>query len=158
MAFEEDAQGFLLQVTTPNWPDPSTAETFAPLGCQLDDNTYLSQSFTGLTLSAETFAAAAPALEASRLCSTGTPSCANGTAGHLLDYTCTSEQTRGAAWGILDTAFAGTPTTGTPSQAVALETVGGTPVRLFSHAKDDTVPPWLWVAAGLGVDLGVANW
>jgi len=36
--------------------------------------------------------------------------------------------------------------------------VGGNTVTLFSHAKDDEVPPWLLVASGLGVDLGVANW
>jgi hypothetical protein len=48
------------------------------LGCQLDDNTVLSQHFMGFTFSADTFQAMAPALEAARLCSTGTASCSNG--------------------------------------------------------------------------------
>jgi len=198
MCFKEGGTGYWLQVTTPNWPDPSTKATFAPLGCQLDNNTFLGQSFmgkgrsthtrtclrvlvhcearllsgclrsivhaispplldllnfyfsssfflcsgflpsssaylflfflslslsTGLTLSSSELQRAAPVLETARLCSTGTTSCANGTAGHLTDYACTSTQTRDASWSILDTVFAGTSTTGMASQSIELATV-----------------------------------
>jgi hypothetical protein len=78
---------------------------------------------SGLTLSASELQRAAPVLQTARLCSTGTTSCANGTAGHLTDYTCTSAQTRDAEWSILDTVFAGTSTTGMSSQSMELTTV-----------------------------------
>ena len=214
LAFEKDATGFLLQATTPNWPDPSQGSSYAPLGCQLDDNTVFSQSFMGLTMGAEDFKDLAPVLNASRLCSTGSLSCRNGSAGHMMyGYNCTSEQTRGAAWSILDEAFSGASTTGlhsvyldvplgggssssssssggggggaaekekskkkevaTARRTPRLATPGavrdrattesdssssGSVVTVLSHAQEDAVPPWLLVAALLGVDLGVANW
>ena len=54
----KDGLGFHLQATTPNYPDPSLGGNggVAPaLGCQLEDNVKYSQSFFGLSLSADTF-------------------------------------------------------------------------------------------------------
>jgi hypothetical protein len=60
MCFEENSTGYWLQVTTPNWPDPSTKDKFAPLGCQLDNNTFLGQSFMGNECTGHTYAHTQP--------------------------------------------------------------------------------------------------
>lgn len=117
LAFRRNLSGFHLQATTPNYPDPSLkANEGEPvrLGCQLNDETALAQSFLGLTLSANDGlgggnafnGALAPTLKAAWLCSTGSASCVNGTAGHVHDWSCTSEHTRGLEWSILNEAFA----------------------------------------------------
>lgn len=62
LSFRDGEAGFLLQATTPNWPDPTTKHVFAPLGCQLDNNTILSQHFMAVTMDAAGFRAAAPLL------------------------------------------------------------------------------------------------
>lgn len=139
MAYEKDGTGFFLLGTTPNWPDPSQKSTYTPLGCQLEDNTYVSQSFMGLTLDSSTFSDIAPAIEAARVCSTGTVSCRNGSAGHMIDFNCSSEQTRGQDWSILDTAFAGTSSSGLHSQGLAITTSGGVDVKFISHSAQDEV-------------------
>jgi hypothetical protein len=118
LAFQKDGTGFHLHATTPNFPDPSlngsVGITSPRLGCQFEDNVKYSQSFFGVSLSAGVFRhtfrdVLAPALAQARLCSTGTNSCARGDprAGHLRDWNCTSEHTRGAPWSILDVAFNG---------------------------------------------------
>jgi len=158
LAYEESGTGFFLQGTTPNWPDPSQKSTYTPLGCQLDSNTDLSQSFLGLTLDADTFSEMAPYIEAARLCSTGTTSCRNGSAGHMIDFNCTSEQTRAEDWSILDTAFSGTSTSDMHSSTYSGTTSGGVDFKLIAKAEADAIPPWLLVASELGVDLGVSSW
>ena len=157
-AFEEGSLGFFLQGTTPNWPDPSQGDTFAPLGCQLDNNVYLSQSFLGVTLASDDFTTIAPVLEKARLCSSGSLSCRNGSSGHMVDFNCTSEATRGEDWSILNTAFAATSTMDMPSEGLNITAPGGSTLRLFSHSAAYENPPWLLVANDLGVDLGVASW
>lgn len=159
MAYEKNGQGFFLQGTTPNWPDPSQKSTYAPLGCQLDNNVYLSQSFMGLTLNSDTFTDMAPYIQAARVCSTGTISCAGSdAAGHVIDYNCTSEQTRNESWSILDTAFAGTSNSKINSKSEVFKTSGGVQFTFTAHSSADDVPPWLIVANELGVDLGVSSW
>lgn len=43
LAFTKGDTGFLLQASTPQYPDPSLGATFVPLGCSLDDNTVYAQ-------------------------------------------------------------------------------------------------------------------
>ena len=125
LMFRKGSTGFYLQATTPNFPDPSlTAHVGTPgLGCQLVDNTKFAQSFLGMTLDSTTFRSVlGPALKAARLCSTGTNSCERGKAGHVGNWACTSEHTRGQSWSMLDDAFSGNSTAGQVSTSITVHT------------------------------------
>ena len=163
LAFERNATGFHLMATTPNYPDPSLGANGGEppsLGCQLTDNVQFAQSFVGLSLDAKAFRDdLAPALARARLCSAGSGSCTHGTAGHVHEWNCTSEHTRGADWSVLDLAFSGAEPEGAEASASAtLRTVSGHEVTLLAKAAADHVPPWYYVADALGVDLAVASW
>jgi hypothetical protein len=213
LAFRKDGTGFFLQGTSPNFPDPSLSDAAGAaspaLGCQLFDNVQNSQSFFGTTLSAGGDSAPAggalgalgaraaknmfldvlaPALSAARLCSHGTSSCRSTGAGHLANWSCTSNQTRGQPWSILDEAFNGSSTANRTSAVARLTTAGvtlplpqaGRPARervawpragssgrtglgsvdvtLVVKAEADHIPPWLLVASALESDLAVASW
>lgn len=126
---------------------------------QLDNNARFAQSFFGSTLSASTMLDMAPALARARLCGAGTNTCKNGTAGHIVDFNCASEHTRGSDWSILDTAFSGTSTK-EDSTSLSVTTAGAKPtaLELVVKAEQNEVPPWLHVAHTLGADLAVASW
>lgn len=76
----------------------------------------------------------------------------------MIDFTCTSENTRSMDWSILPTAFAGTSTSSAVSSSTTIKTIGGVDIKLYAHAEADNLPPWYLVAVDLGVDLGVASW
>ena len=146
LAFRRDSTGFYLQSTTPNFPDPSlTSIVGTPgLGCQLSDNTKFGQSFFGMTLKASTFRdVLGPTLENARLCSTGTNSCARGKAGHIGDWMCTSEHTRGSDWSMLDRAFTGNSTAFKTSTSALLHTAAAEALaeeEAFSTTERAQVP------------------
>ena len=191
LAFRRDSTGFYLQSTTPNFPDPSlTSIVGTPgFGCQLSDNTKFGQSFFGMTLKASTFRdVLGPTLGNARLCSTGTNSCARGKAGHIGDWMCTSEHTRGSDWSMLDRAFTGNSTAFKTSTSALLHTAaaealaeeeafstteraqvpgharngGGDAssavIHLVVKAESDEIPPWLLTASEIGTDLAVSSW
>ena len=115
-------------------------------------------------MKAATFADIALTLATAQLCSTGSLSCRNGTAGHLWPSSlgCTSEHTRGAEWSILNIAFTGKRKSSAPSKAITFSASGtgsrGTSIRLLGKASADHVPPWYIAATQLQTDLAVSSW
>ena len=158
MAFAKGGDGFWLQASTPQYPDPSLGTKFVPLGCQLDNNLKVAQHFTGVSMTAATFTKIAPALAAAQLCSAGSTSCRNGTAGHLWSHSCTSEHTRSADWSILDIAFTGSTKSSAPSVGIPIVAGAATQAEIMGKAAADHVPPWYWVATHIKSDIAVSSW
>ena len=109
-------------------------------------------------MNSKTFAQIAPALAAAQLCSTGSLSCKNGTAGHLWSASCTSEHTRGQDWSILDTAFTGDRKSDAPSVGIPVLAGKASSLEVMGKAASDNIPPWYWVATHIKSDIAVSSW
>ena len=69
MCFDDNG-GFVLQTSTPNFPDPSYGNTeFVPLGCQRDNNIKFAQHFFAFSTTNEDLVKLGESMQSARLCS-----------------------------------------------------------------------------------------
>lgn len=157
-----DAQGgFVLNTSTPDFPDPSAdgagEDAFSPLGCQLDDNLMVGQHVFAIHLDPANMKKLAQAMAGfggGSFCGPGSTSCQDRLKGKCA-------QQAGQDWSV---ALHGTQPAHTPkyqaagSGYVSLSTVGGMEIRAIIKSPLDAFEPWSFVANALASDLTVSSW
>ncbi|KAF0686505.1 Aste57867_21692 [Aphanomyces stellatus] len=163
VAFNDDAGGFVLQTSTPNFPDPTlqssktsgaaTSDDFVRLGCQQDNNVEFAQHLFAMSLDAAALDAVGRGWQASRLCS----------ANHYRDM-----QARLASPALLhDTKHAiakalvnpDLDVTASTNMTIEAKACGkSATIRGLFKGKLSEVPPWAMAAETFRSDLSVASW
>ncbi|RHY34243.1 hypothetical protein DYB32_001075 [Aphanomyces invadans] len=158
VAFEPSTGGYVLQTSTPNFPDPTTAtsdigDDFVRLGCQHDNNVEYAQHLFGMSLAEDAIKIMGQGWQAARLCS----------ANHYRDMheLLASDALRHAdlrhhpvATALVDSNAANRPTT----NVSVMTKIGSVRIRGLFKDKGSAVPPWAMAAKGFGTDLSVASW
>jgi len=152
LAWGEDGSGFVLQVTTPDWPGtgnknykrPTQGET---LGCCKDDNVLVAQHFFALRLSAEDTQAVLQALRrASVVTDPKNPQLVNVRSGP-------------EKLSALAKSLGKVDDTTTPFKAtLSTKTAAGSQVQLLAKPSKLYVAPWQLVSSMTGEALRVASW
>jgi len=126
--------GFVLNVSTPHFPQDSSNPGNSPAGCQNDDNLSYAQHFFCMSLDTSNLKVWGDAAENAKLCGSNN------------------------AWDVGDILSRTGKPGGTTQPHVKLETMGGTPIVMTVKSGSDYVNPWSIVSASLGKELEVVSW
>lgn len=159
-AFQYDSNdgGFYLQSSIPNYPDPSAAPAFIPLGCQADDNVLYAQHVFAVSINATEMEKLGQVLRSAEICSFNFYSTidrvfAESLISQSLQYP--DDMTRNSS---IYQAFVAAPTVSTTAQTQIFTAFNQFPIEIISKSKHTHVPPWALVAATFQIDLSVASW
>ncbi|KDO32544.1 hypothetical protein SPRG_03019 [Saprolegnia parasitica CBS 223.65] len=157
VAFEATSGGFVLQTSTPNFPDPTPSLDFERLGCQHDNNVEYAQHLFAFSVGDAALATIASGWRAARLCSANHY--------HAIDNLLVSPSLRNAS------ALSGTARVvasvmvdphlpAQPFVQVQVATKGKQSIIVHGLFKSRSaeVPPWALVATAFATDVSVASW
>nr|AIG56182.1 secreted protein [Achlya hypogyna] len=156
VAFEAATGGFVLQTSTPNFPDPSSP-AFVPLGCQADNNVEYAQHLFAMSLDAAELLTLATGWQSARLCSANhyhtlhdllvSPSLANASSS-------LPPVAQAVARALVEERL--TPSASSQKTVVTK----GSPVAVSGLFKSHRaqVPPWAMAASAYASDVSVASW
>ncbi|ETV89665.1 hypothetical protein, variant 1 [Aphanomyces astaci] len=157
VAFELDSGGYVLQSSTPNFPDPTiptgdSDDDFIRLGCQHDNNVEYAQHLFAMSVDGEAIKAVGRGWQSARLCSTN----------HYHDMSQVlasaalrhNELEHPMAAALVDPDADDAPST----NVTVVTKVGSVRIRGLFKDKASAVPPWAMAAEAFGTDLSVASW
>ncbi|CAK4090154.1 unnamed protein product [Aphanomyces euteiches] len=157
VAFEADTGGFILQTSTPNFPDPTIASSdeqddFVRLGCQHDNNVEYSQHLFAMSVGSDGIDLVGNAWHSARLCS----------ANHyddMVEMLASPALRQNKEHAVAD-ALVNAEAVEKPSINVTFTTKGSRKVSISAVVKNkqSEVPPWAMVASAFESDLSVASW
>ncbi|RHY88798.1 hypothetical protein DYB31_000526 [Aphanomyces astaci] len=157
VAFELDSGGYVLQSSTPNFPDPTiptgdSDDDFIRLGCQHDNNVEYAQHLFAMSVDGEAIKSVGRGWQSARLCS----------ANHYHDMSqvlASAALRRNELEHPMAAALVDPDADDAPSTNVTVVTkVGSVRIRGLFKDKASAVPPWAMAAEAFGTDLSVASW
>lgn len=160
--YDQTFGGFLLQSSTPNYPDPTMGSTFIKLGSQVDNNVKYGQHFFAMNLDYANIEKAAKALRSARLCSFNHYQ----HFGHENDqfpYTLLSESIRVPNAAMKNSyMYQAMAQSHLPEYNTSIDTletkINRIQVPLVVKSKKSIAPPWALFSAFQNMDLSVASW
>ncbi|OQR95161.1 hypothetical protein THRCLA_08000, partial [Thraustotheca clavata] len=157
-AFETGTGGFVLQTSTPNYPDPTPSDQFVPLGCQNDNNVQYAQHLFAMSVDDQALKTIASGWQSARLCSANYYH----TMQNMLLSPSLAKLKLPVASPVLQFIYDAlvNPRLATKQSVQLTWNTKVAPVKLSGLFKSHTadVPPWALVASTFNTDVSVASW